>query len=139
MIAVSSLTILTPNFLVAIYILHSIVLALSYSFPVITYHFPFLYIPHLTCSLLFFLSSLHPLYLPFYTLHFPVSIFYHNYFPYHLTLVIEGVELLSGLRSISFGCVVLFGVIYALNLIYPQDLKFTLKNLNLHFSSSRKC
>ena len=29
------------------------------------------------------------------------------------------------LVSISFGCAMLFGLIYTLNLTYPQELKFT--------------
>lgn len=39
--------------------------------------------------------------------------------PEDVGVVIEGV------RSISFGCAMLFGVIYTLNLSYPQELKFT--------------
>lgn len=45
--------------------------------------------------------------------------------PSDVGVVIEGVELLSNLQSISFGCAMLFGLIYALNLSYPQELKFT--------------
>ncbi|KAL1249185.1 hypothetical protein QQF64_020190 [Cirrhinus molitorella] len=37
----------------------------------------------------------------------------------------EGVKLLQHLKSISFGLVMIFGLIYALNLSYPQSLKFT--------------
>uniref|UniRef100_A0A8P4K8V7 Uncharacterized protein n=1 Tax=Dicentrarchus labrax TaxID=13489 RepID=A0A8P4K8V7_DICLA len=40
-------------------------------------------------------------------------------------VVIEGVELLSNLRSISLGFAILFGLIYTLNLSYPQELKYT--------------
>lgn len=40
-------------------------------------------------------------------------------------VVIEGVELFSELRSIFYGCVMLFGLIYTLNLNYPQKLKYT--------------
>lgn len=47
--------------------------------------------------------------------------------PEDVGLGVEGVELLSGLLSISFGCAMLFGVIYTLNLIYPQGFKFTFK------------
>lgn len=39
--------------------------------------------------------------------------------PEDVGVVIEGVELLCELRSISFGCAMLFGVIYTLNLSYP--------------------
>ena len=45
--------------------------------------------------------------------------------PEDVGVVIEGSELLSKLQSISFGWVMLFGLIYTLNLRYPQDLKFT--------------
>lgn len=59
--------------------------------------------------------------------------------PEDVGVVIEGVELLSKLGSISFGCAMLFGLIYTLNLSYPQELKYTfeffqkvLMNLNGH-------
>lgn len=39
--------------------------------------------------------------------------------------MIEGVKLLQHLKSISFGLVMLFGLIYALNLSDPQNVKFT--------------
>lgn len=45
--------------------------------------------------------------------------------PSDVGVVIEGVTLLENLKSISFGLVILFGLIYALNLSYPQGLKFT--------------
>ncbi len=45
--------------------------------------------------------------------------------PIDVGVVIEGVKLLHHLKSISFGLVMLFGLIYALNLSYPQSLKFT--------------
>ncbi len=45
--------------------------------------------------------------------------------PVDVRVVIEGVKLLHHLKSISFGLVMLFGLIYALNLSYPQSLKFT--------------
>ena len=45
--------------------------------------------------------------------------------PEDVGVVIEGSELLSKLGSISFGWAMLFGLIYTLNLSYPQDLKFT--------------
>lgn len=45
--------------------------------------------------------------------------------PEDVGVVVEGVELLCKLGSISFGCAVLFGLIYTLNLSYPQELKFT--------------
>lgn len=44
--------------------------------------------------------------------------------PSDVGVVIEGVTL-ENLKSISFGLVILFGLIYALNLSYPQGLKFT--------------
>lgn len=45
--------------------------------------------------------------------------------PEDVGVVIEGVELLCNLESISFGCVILFGLSYTLNLSYPQEHKFT--------------
>uniref|UniRef100_A0A3Q3M7G1 Uncharacterized protein n=1 Tax=Mastacembelus armatus TaxID=205130 RepID=A0A3Q3M7G1_9TELE len=45
--------------------------------------------------------------------------------PEDVGVVIEGVELLNNLRSISCGVIMLFGLIYALNLSYPSELKFT--------------
>ncbi|XP_058500363.1 uncharacterized protein LOC131469446 [Solea solea] len=45
--------------------------------------------------------------------------------PEDVGVVIEGVELLCNLGSVSFGCAMLFGLIYTLNLSYPQELKFT--------------
>uniref|UniRef100_A0A8P4KHI5 Uncharacterized protein n=1 Tax=Dicentrarchus labrax TaxID=13489 RepID=A0A8P4KHI5_DICLA len=40
-------------------------------------------------------------------------------------VVLEGVEVLQNLRSVTLGCVMLFGLIYALTLSYPKDLKST--------------
>lgn len=45
--------------------------------------------------------------------------------PETVGVVIEGVELFSELRSISYAFVMLFGLIYALNLNYPLELKYT--------------
>ncbi|KAM7405402.1 hypothetical protein PAMP_012667 [Pampus punctatissimus] len=44
--------------------------------------------------------------------------------PETVGVVIEGMELLTELRSICYGCVMLFGLIYNLNLNYPQELKY---------------
>ena len=40
-------------------------------------------------------------------------------------VVLEGVEVLHNLESISHACVMLYGLIYALNLSYPKSLKNT--------------
>ena len=40
-------------------------------------------------------------------------------------IVLEGVEVLQNLKSVTLGCVMLLGLIYALNLSYPKDLKCT--------------
>ncbi len=40
-------------------------------------------------------------------------------------VVLEGVEVLQNLQSVTLGCVMLFGLIYALNLSYPKNLKST--------------
>lgn len=45
--------------------------------------------------------------------------------PEDVGVLIEGVEALVGLPSISCGCAMLFGLIYALNLSYPQEWKCT--------------
>ncbi|KAI9535874.1 hypothetical protein NQZ68_039535, partial [Dissostichus eleginoides] len=49
--------------------------------------------------------------------------------PEDVGVIIEGVELLSNLRSISFRWAMLFGLIYTLNLSYPQELKSTFESL----------
>lgn len=40
-------------------------------------------------------------------------------------VVLEGVEVLHSLQSINHACVMLYGLIYALNLSYPKSLKNT--------------
>lgn len=40
-------------------------------------------------------------------------------------VVLEGAEVLQNLQSVTLGCVMLSGLIYALNLTYPKDLKST--------------
>uniref|UniRef100_A0A3Q1HWP4 Uncharacterized protein n=1 Tax=Acanthochromis polyacanthus TaxID=80966 RepID=A0A3Q1HWP4_9TELE len=45
--------------------------------------------------------------------------------PEDVGVLIEGVEVLAGLPSITCGCAMLFGLIYALNLSYPQAWKCT--------------
>ncbi|KAJ8353407.1 hypothetical protein SKAU_G00209740 [Synaphobranchus kaupii] len=40
-------------------------------------------------------------------------------------VVLEGVEVLHNLQSISHACVMLYGLIYAHNLSYPKSLKHT--------------
>ncbi|XP_072561238.1 uncharacterized protein [Paramormyrops kingsleyae] len=43
--------------------------------------------------------------------------------PVDVGIVIEGVEVLQGLGDIASACALLMGVIYAMNLSYPQELK----------------
>lgn len=43
--------------------------------------------------------------------------------PHDIGIVIEGVEVLNKLPSLAHRCAMLFGLIYALNLSYPGDLK----------------
>ncbi len=45
--------------------------------------------------------------------------------PTDVGVVLEGVEVLPNLKNVTLGCVMLFGLIYALNLNYPKDLKCT--------------
>uniref|UniRef100_A0A8C4S166 Uncharacterized protein n=1 Tax=Erpetoichthys calabaricus TaxID=27687 RepID=A0A8C4S166_ERPCA len=40
-------------------------------------------------------------------------------------IIIEGQEVLTGLNSVSQACATLLGFIYALNLQYPKELKYT--------------
>ena len=40
-------------------------------------------------------------------------------------VVLEGLEVLHNLESVSHACVMLFGLIYGLNLNYPRNLKHT--------------
>nr|XP_043908836.1 sterile alpha motif domain-containing protein 3-like [Solea senegalensis]XP_043908843.1 sterile alpha motif domain-containing protein 3-like [Solea senegalensis]XP_043908850.1 sterile alpha motif domain-containing protein 3-like [Solea senegalensis]XP_043908860.1 sterile alpha motif domain-containing protein 3-like [Solea senegalensis] len=40
-------------------------------------------------------------------------------------IIIEGVEVLQGLRYFANGCALLLGLIYSLNLSYPKDLRYT--------------
>ncbi|KAF7642129.1 hypothetical protein LDENG_00264180 [Lucifuga dentata] len=45
--------------------------------------------------------------------------------PRDIGIVIEGVEVLNKLPSVAHACAMLFGLIYALNLSYPSELKYT--------------
>ncbi len=45
--------------------------------------------------------------------------------PTDVGVVLEGVEVLPNLKNVTLGCVMLFGLIYALNLNYPKNLKCT--------------
>uniref|UniRef100_A0A3B4FTU5 Uncharacterized protein n=1 Tax=Pundamilia nyererei TaxID=303518 RepID=A0A3B4FTU5_9CICH len=47
--------------------------------------------------------------------------------PENIGVLIGGVEILTGLRSIAIACALLFGLIYCLNLSYPPELKCTFK------------
>lgn len=45
--------------------------------------------------------------------------------PKNIGIVIEGVEVITGLGDIARACSVLLGLTYALNLNYPRQLKYT--------------
>ena len=45
--------------------------------------------------------------------------------PLNIGIVIEGVEVITGLGYIARACSVLLGLTYALNLDYPRQLKYT--------------
>jgi len=45
--------------------------------------------------------------------------------PEDIDVLIEGVEVLTGLGNIAQACALLFGLIYCLNLSYPAELKYT--------------
>ncbi|CAL8333645.1 unnamed protein product [Merluccius merluccius] len=54
--------------------------------------------------------------------------------PLHdIGVVIEGVQVLSELPSVPHACAMLFGLIYALNLSYPSELKYTFDALQKLF------
>lgn len=60
--------------------------------------------------------------------------------PADVGIVIEGVEVLHDLGDIATACALLMGVIYALNLSYPQELKAVfevLQKIFLHLDASR--
>lgn len=44
-------------------------------------------------------------------------------------IVLEGVEVMSDLGNVAFAVVMLLGLVYALNLSYPQELKYTFEVL----------
>lgn len=45
--------------------------------------------------------------------------------PVDVEIAIEGAEVLSGISSVAQTCTFLMGLIYALNLSYPKELKYT--------------
>ena len=47
--------------------------------------------------------------------------------PEDVGIVVEGVQVLSGLKDVATACALLFGIIYDLNLSYPADLRYTFK------------
>lgn len=49
--------------------------------------------------------------------------------PEDIGVLIEGVEVLSGLGDTAIACALLFGLIYCLNLSYPPKLKCTFEVL----------
>uniref|UniRef100_A0A3Q1JRT8 Uncharacterized protein n=1 Tax=Anabas testudineus TaxID=64144 RepID=A0A3Q1JRT8_ANATE len=49
--------------------------------------------------------------------------------PEDVGITLEGVKVLSGLRNIPLAIVMLFGLVYALNIDYPPDLKYTFEAL----------
>ena len=62
--------------------------------------------------------------------------------PEDIGVLIESVEVLSELGNIGIACVLLFGLIYSLNLSYPPDLKCNFEviqkiHLNLDGRGSR--
>ncbi|TKS65949.1 hypothetical protein D9C73_000009 [Collichthys lucidus] len=49
--------------------------------------------------------------------------------PEDVGVIIEGVNVLQGLKNVANGCVLLLGLIYSLNLSYPKELKHTFEFL----------
>lgn len=50
---------------------------------------------------------------------------YDNGEPQDVGIVIEGIKVLTNVGSVIMGFVVLFGLIYALDLRFPENLKYT--------------
>ncbi|XP_074496794.1 uncharacterized protein LOC141770849 isoform X1 [Sebastes fasciatus] len=53
--------------------------------------------------------------------------------PHDIGIALEGVEVLNGLPSVAHACAMLFGFVYALNLSYPGELKYTFDALQKIF------
>lgn len=53
--------------------------------------------------------------------------------PHDIGVLIEGVEVLTGLGNIALACALLFGLIYCLDLSYPAELKCTFEVLQKIF------
>lgn len=53
--------------------------------------------------------------------------------PHDVGIIIDGVDGLNELLSVAHGCALLFGLIYALNLRYPVELKHTFDALQTIF------
>lgn len=45
--------------------------------------------------------------------------------PEDVGIIVEGVQVLEGLKDVASACALLFGIIYDLNLSYPTDLRYT--------------
>ena len=45
--------------------------------------------------------------------------------PEDVGIIVEGVQVLSGIKDVATACALLFGIIYSLNLSYPTDLRYT--------------
>lgn len=45
--------------------------------------------------------------------------------PADVGIIVEGVQVLSGLKDVATAFALLFGIIYDLNLSYPTDLRYT--------------
>ena len=50
-------------------------------------------------------------------------------YPEDVGIILEGVEVLSGLRDVPFAMAMFLGLVHALNLSYPPDLKYTFEAL----------
>lgn len=45
--------------------------------------------------------------------------------PYQTGVMLEGIEVLTGLAGVTKACVFLIGLIYAINLSYPKELRYS--------------
>lgn len=45
--------------------------------------------------------------------------------PVDASIILEGMEMLSGCRNYTNACLLLMGLVYALNIAYPKKLRYT--------------
>ena len=53
--------------------------------------------------------------------------------PEDIGIVLEGIKVLQGLDNVALAVAMLFGLMYALNLSYPADLRYTFETIQKIF------